>query len=436
MMLEMAKLAAINEGYGDIDVPELIQTGFLPEGFGYRPDGGSFETVKDHWVDSIRGRRGFFAPIPDLPLKSVTSEEVRWFQERAQFFSQSISSLDPMLIAIKRYDHGENVERVVFDARLAPFGEKKYGWLMSMLGPPLKHEIARSQGDIIRLEASIRGGNANPNIPPHQVFAAVQDYLDPAVDLRPSSFLRTIQMLRETPGYLGAWPNPGYLNWMPALGGTPDEFGYTYSRLLKLWRLQWNGFSVLAFDQNRLESLKPQLKIVESERPAQIRFVVGDLANSKISSWANSVNYRRSWQTSVSNVQLLNLLTQQFRVPPALARATVERMLDVELVCSLNGEYVLVDMPSGRGLWTSSQWPSFSSPELPEGHLAPLLKWFRGVEIEVSKSETQFSVHGFLDIERAESDSNPLPSFDLFKGFGSLFGSEKKSPENQAESSK
>ena len=435
MLLEMAKLAAVNEG-NNLDVPGLIQAGYLPVGFGYRPDGGRFETVKDHWVDSIRGRRGFFAPIPDLPLKSVTTEEVNWFQERAQFFSKSISSLDPMLIAIKRYDHSESIERVVFDARLAPFGEKKYGWLMGMLGPPLQHEIARTEGDVIRLEASIRGGNKNPGVPAHQIFAAVQDYLDPSVDLRPSSFLRTIQMLRETPGYLGAWPNPGYLNWMPALGGVPDEYGYTYSRLLKLWRLQWEGFSVLSFDQNRLESLKPQLKVIESERPAQVRLVVGDLANSKISAWANSVNFRRSWHTSVANVQLLNLLTQQFRVPPENSRAIVERMLDVELVCSLQGEYGLVNLPSGRSLWHSSEWPSFSQPELPAGHIAPLLKWFRGVEIEVSKTDTQFSMHGFLDIERAESDASPLPSFDLFKGFGNLFGAEKKSTKNEPKSPK
>ncbi len=427
MLLELAKLAASNEGNAGQSIESLISGGYLPVGFGYRPDGGKFVASGDHWVDSIRGRRGFFGPIPDLPLRSVTAEEVAWFQQRASFFAQAIRSLDPMFIAIKRYDRGAHIERVVFDARVAPFGEKKYGWLFSMLGPPLKHEVARTDQDIIRLEASIRGGGSNPDTPPHQVFAAVQDYLDPSIDLRPSSVMRTMQMLRETPGYLGAWPNPGYTDWMPALGGQPDANGYTYSRLLKIWRLQWEGFSILAFDQNRLEALKPQLKIVETERPAQVRLVVGDLANSKISEWANSVNFRRSWHTSVANVQLLNLLTQQFRVPPAATRTIVERMLDVDLVCSLHGNYELVSLPSGRKLWYSTAWPSFSNPQLPAQHQAPLLKWFRGVEVEVTKSETQFSVHGFFDIERSETDTNALPSFDLFKGFGNLFGGEGKS---------
>ena len=212
---------------------------------------------------------------------------------------------------------------------------------------------------------------------------------------------------------------------MPALGRQPDAYGYTYSRLLKLWKLQWGQFSVLSFDQRRLESLKPDLNLVESARDAQIRLTIGDLANSKLRNWANSVNYRRSWQTSVANVRLLNLLIQQFRVPPENARAIVERMLDVELVCSLDGEYELVSLGSGRKFWYSNAWPSFAAPELPPGHTAPLLKWFRGLEFEVIKGSTQFGVHGYVDIERTETKKS-LPSFDVFKGFGNLFGGGKK----------
>jgi len=99
---------------------------------------------------------------------------------------------------------------------------------------------------------------------------------------------------------------------MPALGGPPDQYGYTYSRLLKLWKLQWESFSVLSFDQSRLESLKPHLKIVDSDRPAQIRLSIDDLSESKLKDWANMANYRRAWQTSVSNVQMLNLAVMGF----------------------------------------------------------------------------------------------------------------------------
>jgi hypothetical protein len=435
MLLELATLASRNEGFEDLDLESMIDGGYLPEGFGSRPDGGSFRTVENNWVDSIRGRRGFFAPIQDLPISAVTANEFDWFQERATFFAESIGSLDPMFVALKRYEHRDKIERVVFDARLAPFGEQKYGWLMSMLGEPVKTEIARTPNDVIRVQVSMKGSPLTPDVSPHQIFAAVQDRLDPSVDLRPDSFLRVMETMREAPGYLGAWPSPGYTDWLPALGQQPDAQGYTYSRLLKLWKLQWEGFSILAFDRNRLESLKPHLEITEAERPAQVRLEIGDLARSNLRGWANSLNYRRSWQTSVSNVRLLNLLTQQFRVEPELAKATVERMLDVELVCSLRGNYELIALPSGRQLWYSDAWPSFSQPVLPEGHTAPLLTWFRGLVAEVIKDETQFSLHGFLDIERTETGTK-LPSFDLFQGFGSLFGSSQKPDKNEASPAK
>lgn len=422
MMVELAQLAATNEGHQDLDTEGMIREGYLPVGFGSRPDGGSFHTNGENWFDSIRGRRGFFAPILDLPIKEVTSQEFTWFQERAVFFADSIGSLDPMFVAIKRYQHHDKVERVVFDARVAPFGEKKYGWMMSMLGPPITNEVAKSPKDIMRLQASMRGGTLSPDVVPHQVFAAVHDRLDPNVDLRPDSFLQAMETLRETPGYLGAWPSPGYTDWLPALGQQPDAMGFTYSRLLRVWKLQWDGFSVLSFDRDRLEKLKPHLKVSEAERPAQIRLEVGDLARSNLRGWANSLSYRRSWQTSVSNVKLLNLLTQQFRAEPETTREIVERMLDVELVCSLRGKYQLVELANGRKMWISDSWPSFSHPVLPDDHTSPLLQWFRGLVLEVTKGPSQFSVHGFLDIERSEL-GGALPSFEMFQGFGNLFGS-------------
>ena len=420
MLLELARLAARNEGYGQMSIQDMINAGYLPQNFGYRPDGGTFEFDGDHWRDSIRGLRGFFVPIPDLKLTQVTDDEVQWFNERATFFANSIKSLDPMLVVIKRFDLEDGVERVVFDARLAPFGAEKYGWLMSMLGPPLKQKVESPPGEIASFEASMTGGNMNPQISPHQVFAGVQDAINPSIDLSPSSRMGAIQTLREIPGYLGSWPSPGYTNWMPALGAHPDPFGYTYSRILKLWRLQMNEFSILSFDQQRLENLKPHLNIVETERPAQIRLSIEDLSQSSLREWANSVNYRRAWQTSVSNIQMFNLAVQQFRISPEEASSVIQRMLDAELVCSLGGEYELAKTPSGRTIWVSSQWPSFVNPVMPVDHIAPFMTWFRGLKVEVIKAETQFSVHGFLDIQRAEQAAK-LPSFDMFKGFN-LFG--------------
>jgi hypothetical protein len=364
-----------------------------------------------------------------MQIAAATATEDQWYRERATFFAGNIRSLDPMSIGVSRFEkddpNGKSVERVVFDARLLPFGEGSYEWLLAMLGPPLKQSVAKSPEDIIRVEASLQGGMASPDVPTHQVFAAVQDYLDPNLDLKPKTIFEAFETFRQTPGYVGAWPNPGYTDWMPRLGGRPDAFGYTYSPLLMLWRLQWNDFSILSFDQRRLESLKPDLRMVPAERPAQLRVEVGDLLNSKIKAWANTITFRRSWQTSISNVKLLNMLVQQFDLSPEDALVTAERMLNVDLVCSLGGEYELVTLPSGRRIWRSTAWPSFSNPLLPDEYVAPVLNWFRGLNFEAIRDDSQFSLHGYIDIQRSKQQK-ALPSFNLFKGFGNVLGGSKK----------
>lgn len=424
MLLDMARLTAESEKLDVRDVDDLVKGNYLPEGFGKHADGSELDRKGQHWHCSLRGRRGFFTPVCDMVIDRVTNSEQQWYAQRADFVSQNIRSLDPMLVAVKRYQRKEQVERVVFDARVLPFGEEKYWWLFNRLGDPLAGKVAVAPDDIIRFDASLRsmpklqGGSGATT---HHVFGAVQDYLDPGIDLRPRSFLELLNVARETPGYIGAWPGAGLVDWMPQLGGRPDGFGYTYSRLLKVWRLQWEGFSILSFDQRRLEELKRFLKIVPAERPAHIRLKVGDLASSKIRAWANALNFRRSWQASLANVRLMNMLRQQFAIPVDRVVDTAQRILDVDLVCSLDGEYQQVALSSGRKIWISDAWPTFDAQQLPADYTAPLLTWFRGLELEVLRQPTQFSIHGFLDIQRT-GDSEPLPAFELFKGFGSMFG--------------
>ena len=434
LLLEMATLSASSEGFSDVSIPNLIAKGFLPDQFGYHADGSDLKFEDEVWRDSLRGQRGYFKPIPDMALDKVTADEAAWFRERATFIAGSMKSLDPMSIGMQRFkkedEDKKSVERVVFDARLLPFGEGSYEWLLSMIGPPLKQTVEHSPEDIIRIEASLQGGLAAPGVPTHQIFGAVQDYLDPNLDLKPKSILETFDTFRHTPGYIGAWPNAGYTDWMPALGAPPDAFGYTYSRLLKLWRLQWNGFSVLSFDQRRLESLKPHLKLVPLERPAQLRVDVGDLLNSKIKAWANTITYRRSWQTSIANVRLLNMLVQQFGIDPESAMEVAERLLNVDLICSLGGEYELTTLPSGRKVWRSTAWPAFNTPQIPDDYVAPVLQWFRGLSIEAVQDDTQFSIHGYVDIQRGD-EKKKLPSFNLFKGFGNVLGGDKKKKEKK-----
>ncbi len=418
-LIQLARLAATNEGYPDAPLEFLIGNGFLPSAFADRPGGSQIEVTEDGWVDRERGRRGFFTPIADKTLDRVSASEFDWFAKRAQFFQEQVQQLDPMFLGLKRYQRDDNVERVVFDARVAPFGQEKYGWITRMFGPPLEFEVTGDEDDLVRLQLSMAGGMWQRNVPQHQLFAAIQGDVNPTIDLRPATFFDAWKTLKQVPGYLGGWPSPGTLDWIPRLGGMPDQEGYTYSRLLDLWRLKFDDFSVLAFDRERLESLKTKLKVTPSERPAQVRLKVGDLSRSDLDGWANVLNYRRAWEASIANTQLLNVIVDQFGISPENARGIAESLLDVQLVCSLGGEYQLLDLP-GRAIWVSTGWPDFAAPQVPQDYRAPVLSWFRGLELEISQRGSQFAVHGMLDIERSKSTGGVLPSFDLFKGFQNL----------------
>ena len=421
-IVELSALAAYNEGFDTSNVENLITHGFLPNNFGMRPDGSILTKQGRDWVDSIRGRRGFFAPISDLRIENVTPAEVEWYRERRAFFSENLVQLDPMFIALKRYGQENNVERIVYDARIAPFGQEKYDWLFSMLGPPISQEIKGTTRDVVTVQASLDGGSISKRIGQHQFFGAVQNEQVPA-EIKSSSILQTLELFKNVPGYVGSWPKAGYLDWLPRLGGQPDQHGFTYSKMLGLWRLQWEDFSAVAFEANRLMELQQQLQIVPSDRPAQVRIHVGDLYNSNLREWANSQSYRRSWETSLANARLLNLVAKQFNLSPKQSRQIIENLLDVELVCSLRGEYKLEETQS-REIWHSTAWPDFDQPQLPAEYVSPLLTWFRGFDLELVQSREQFSIHGFLDVQRTSTSS--LPSFDLFKGFGSVFGTNTK----------
>lgn len=422
---ELAALAAKHEGFDSSRQENIITHRFLPDNFGDRPDGSQLTRKDDYWLDSIRGRRGFFAPIPDIEISGVTQEEINWYEQRRSFLTQNLSQLDPMFIALKRYDHEDNIERIVYDARVAPFGQEKYEWLFSMLGPPITQQIKGSPNDIVSFQASLDGSSISRRIGEHQVFGAIQDEATPA-SIKANSIFRSIDLFRGAPGYVVSWPKAGYVDWLPRLGGKPDPLGFTHSRVLGLWRLQWDDFSAISFDQRRLADLQQHLDIVPSERPAQLRINIGDLAHSKLKDWANSKNYRRSWETSIANTQLLNMMSQQFNLPPEQARETVESLLDVKLVCSLGGEYELNQFKN-RKVWTSNAWPDFANPQLPDDYISPLLTWFRGWQLEIILDESQFVSHGFLDVQR--SGNSKLPSFDLFKGFGKMFGGKSEGEE-------
>lgn len=414
-LLMLATWAAQCEQRPAETVEELIRGGLLPAGFDHRPDGSGPVLAGDNITDSLRGVRGSFLPIPDVDLRKITATEANGIATKSDYYASNWKQLDPLMVGVKRFAlDREGQERVVIDAHVSPFAEEKYGWIMSLLGEPTRVRIRPAAGDVIVAQAAVKGGLFASQVPPHHLFLGVQDNL-PLGDVQPSGLLQTLRMLQTTPGYLGAWPKPGFLDWLPVnLAGTqPNAAGF--SRLpFDLWRRQWGDFSALSFDPKLLASVTPQLQPEEAENEAQIRIHVGDLSQAKLQAWVNSLTYTRAHQTSLGNARLLHSLSQQLGVPRDEALLAGERLLDAKLVCPLGGEYRLDRQADRVPLWTSTKWPATAADRAPPEYQTPLLQWFRGLDAELTKYGDRVVLHTSVDMQRKPKEAKAdLPLFNL-----------------------
>ena len=71
-LLMLARLAARGEQIRGESPEDLAAAELLPRGFGRRPDGSGPVERGGQIVDSLRGARGTFTPIPDVAVSAVT----------------------------------------------------------------------------------------------------------------------------------------------------------------------------------------------------------------------------------------------------------------------------------------------------------------------------------------------------------------------------
>jgi hypothetical protein len=424
-LLMLSRLAAKGEQLRGDSAEDIAAAGFLPRGFGRRPDGSGPIITDSEVRDSRRGARGTFTPIPDMKIAGITRSEAARIDGLNAQLAQQWRRMDPLLIAIQRTALDEGRERIVIDGNIAPLDESKYGWILASLGPPTRQMITPAQGDVVSVQAALRGGTLLPRIPPHLMFLGIQD-IPPLTDVPTSGLLQTLNLLRSTPGYIGTWPAAGFLDILPFnLGGTAaDNNGF--SRLpFGLWRRQGGGFSVLSFDPRLLANVTPQLRVVDSEIDAQIRVHVEDLSQSKIRPWIVSLYYQRGLSASAGNSEFLTVLSQQLHVPLEQARDTAESLLDAKLVCPLGGEYQLVeDLNGGGKSWQSTAWARRNSTAIPEDFVAPLLKWFRGLDAHLTRTDGQIMTRIELDMQR--EPTAPKVELPSFFNLNNLFGGGQK----------
>jgi hypothetical protein len=425
---QLAALAANAEGLAGAPASELERDGLLPTKFGTRADGGRWQESEGRQIDSVRGAIGVFLPVPDVPIRGVTRAEADRCARRAAFYESRWKQMDPLIIAVKRHLGENDRERIEVNARLALLDESKYGGWLSLLGPPSRERVVSQGGEPIFIQAHLRGGLIAPRVPPHHMVLGIYDAA-PLTNVQGGGFFQTLQALRTTPGYLVAWPKPGFLDLLPFnLGGTaPDAQGF--SRLpLGVWRRQWEDYSAVAFDTGLLGTLPQNIQVTEDEHEAQIRVHVADLSEAKLAGWVNNLSYERARQSSVGNVKLLHLLHQQLGVPYEEARETAEQLLNAQLVCPLDGEYELTQRDNGALAWQSSAWPNARGAAAPDDYESPILSWFRGLDARLAKHPDHIMIHAEIQLQRqptaapanegesGEGQAKPFFNFNIFGG--------------------
>ncbi len=231
----------------------------------------------------------------------------------------------------------------------------------------------------------------------HHLFGALRD-ADPAIalDSRSGLVARLLSaQLEGLQGYLGAWPNPGFLRLLSGLVETPvDAAGYSRS-LAGIWRRQFNDYTLVSFHPEILERVSPQLRFEKAERPAQIRIRADDLATSQLAPLVNAYGYRQSRQIALGNTRYMNMLVEQLHVPPAEALKTAELLVGAQLLEPLGGKYELREIPGGQRSWTSTSLVDPENPKQPPAdYQFPALNWFRGIQLELMTESGLLAVHG------------------------------------------
>ncbi len=396
-LVHLARLAAVAEGHSMLGIDELTEAGFLPAGFGFRPDGSGVITLGERVVDTRRGARGSFLPIADVEIDSVTPEEARWYQQIAARYGTRFPTIDPIMVGVQRDKVSEatGIERITLHAEIAPWDAKKYGYLAEQLGPPTDVALKFGEDDIIAIQAHV----ASPQLgPPTHLFAATKDAMLPD----PESFeglVNAYLSLRQIPGYLGAWPQPGALDRLPFRLGRGKPVGPGMNRLIGgLYRYTGGGFSILSFQHDVLLASLQQLSVVDAPDSAQVRAHIGNLHGSKVEDWVNSLLYQRAAEGSEAGAKFLDQLSRQLGVERGNVMASAERILGAPLQCTLGGEY---QYSAHSGHWVSTSWQGDSLPDdSPADYIAPVLKWFRGADATVTQYDDRLVTDLIIDVQR------------------------------------
>lgn len=416
-LVALAQLAARLEKKPAGTLDDLIRNGFLPDSIRRRPDDSQPNLVAGAppgeagaaglltAVDSLRGGRRTFLPIPDVEIRGLTSAEVEAYEKFAEFYQQIYTRMDPVVLAVQRTPLGDGEgkgegagrEKILLELAVTPYTRQGLGGAEQFLGPQVDDAIAPVPGDVASLQVQVRGffGDAKTG----KVYAGLRDQSVPfTVE---GDFVRPVLLLPDVAFYLGG-------RWGGILQGlhgqddfhVRDEAGYgslerRFGAEDRIWFRRQGDLLTMAFQKSLLEEVTPNVKLLEGARPAQIRLRIADLAGTRIEKFVRAQFFLQEVAAGRANEALLDRVSQQLGVPKPDGLRAVQQILQGSPLCPFGGMYALEKSPAYRDelrppSWRSTkrtserEYASWGDPNrgVPERYVSRLLKWFHGLELE------------------------------------------------------
>lgn len=404
-LVHLARLAARAEQQPADTIEQLISGGFLPDTFGRRPDGSRAVVNADTVVDSLRGARRSFLPVPDVEVRGITFGERHAYDEFAKAYRAQWQRLDPVIVGIKRERNSTTkgrLDKIALDVHISPYAREQYDLLAQVLAEPSGKRIAAVAGNVIDAEVRLKRdliGAHEPEL--DRAFAGLRDFPIP-FEFREGLVVPGGVEFNDLPGYFGHAPAAAR-SWFLDGGDAPEGYSQSKNDPWGQWHRKFGDLFVTSSQKAVLEAVTPQMKLEDAPRPAQLRLRIGDLAPLQIAGIMNAYGYERARATSAGNVHFMHALRQQLRVPLKMCGQTMQEVLAARPICPLGGKYVT---DRGHSWWVSTAWPKefvVSENRVPEGYRFPPLQWFHGLELEFSIDATTLTIH--IELELTPSDA-------------------------------
>jgi uncharacterized protein (TIGR03067 family) len=298
--------------------------------------------------------------------------------------------------------------------------------LFARLDPPDLQRLSAVSGDVMAVEARVRDfGKFWPTMRVRncRAYAGLRD-IAPRYEVKDghvkTTSLGALALLgADYPAYMGMVvprdPWSTVTGDRHSRGGEAN--GYTHREnafpAILTWRRTWNGSRVAwAHNKDILEDVTPGLTLHRADRPAQVRFRLGDLSESKFGPLLQAICYLHARRISAINVDLMHELVGQLQVEPKDADEVAEALLGAKPFCPLGGNYRLTGGPAKAPNWRSTAWQCDSvslEQQVPEDYRYPLLDWLRGAQMELTLDRITLSTHVELDV-KSSADSARRPA--------------------------